>query len=112
MDRFTAATEEQGPNRFVVVLTGELDLAYTGRLQSILNDLILPGAHVVMDLSALTFLDSTGLKTLLQAAGHARAEGATFRLAAPHPAVVRIFNATGTAQALDIRDDVPAALAR
>ena len=110
MDRFTAVTDEHGDNRFVVVLTGELDLVHTGRLQSILNDLITPGARVVLDVCALTFLDSTGLSALLRAAKRARIAGATFRLAAPHPAVTRILNLTGVGLALETCADVAAAL--
>ena len=110
MDRFTALTDEHGDNRFVVVLTGELDLVYTGHLQSILNDLITPGARVVLDVGGLTFMDSTGLSSLLRASERARIAGATFRLAAPHPAVTRILNLTGAALALETRDDVLAAL--
>ena len=48
-----------------LTLRGELDLATAGRLEAALAD---GGGPVVLDLSALTFMDSTGVRTLLEAA--------------------------------------------
>jgi anti-anti-sigma factor len=60
--------------------TGELDIATTPALeQAIAEATSEPGATLVLDLRELTFMDSTGLRTLAQT--NARADSAGFALA-------------------------------
>ena len=56
-----------------------------------MEPLLVPGATVVMDCSAVTFFDSTGLRVALQAANQAQRIGATFGLAALPPAVGQVL---------------------
>lgn len=52
----------------VIGLTGELDLATADRLQDALDEASArPGARVCLDLSALRFLDSSGLAAIIRA---------------------------------------------
>ncbi|HEV2633577.1 MAG TPA: STAS domain-containing protein [Actinocrinis sp.] len=111
MDRFSTLVQEHGPERFVVAVTGELDLAQAEQLKGTLEPLLTSGALVVLDAGAMTFMDSSGLRTLLYAASRAKAEGAVFRLAAALPAVSRVLELSGMVDTLDARADVPAALA-
>ncbi|HEV3170078.1 MAG TPA: STAS domain-containing protein [Actinocrinis sp.] len=102
---------ESGTGRFVVSVRGELDLAAAERLWMELEPLIVPEAVVVLDGTEMTFLDSSGLRVLLQAAKRASASKAVFRLVAPQPPVQRVLELAGTAGFLDTRDDVQSALA-
>jgi anti-anti-sigma factor len=60
--------------------SGELDIATTPALEQAIADATgEPGAALVLDLRQLTFMDSTGLRTLAQT--NARAQEAGFTLA-------------------------------
>jgi anti-sigma B factor antagonist len=111
MDRFAVSAGESGEGRYVVTVRGELDLAAADHLWKELEPLITPGGLVVLDGTDMTFLDSSGLRVLLQAAKRATATAASFRLVAPQPAVQRVLELAGTAGFLETRADVPSALA-
>ena len=65
----------------VVVARGELDLAGApALLREILGTLALPIGGVTVDLAYVTFLDSSGVHTLMQARTHALERGISFRL--------------------------------
>ena len=52
----------------VISLSHEIDLASARRISSALEPLIAAGGPVTIDLSAVTFMDSTGIHVLLEAA--------------------------------------------
>ena len=111
MDRFSVSVEERDPARFVVTVAGELDLSQAEELGARLDALIKPGGIVALDVAGLTFMDSTGLRVLLQATAHAAARGAGFRLVAPQAAVLRVLELSGTMSVVDTREDLAAAFA-
>jgi anti-anti-sigma factor len=111
MDRFAVSVGDRGQGRFVVTVRGELDLATADRLWTELEPLLSPRAVVVLDGTEITFLDSSGLRVLLQAGNRATSDAAAFRLVAPQPAVRRVLELAGTGEHLQTRDSVPAALA-
>jgi anti-sigma B factor antagonist len=89
----------------VVTLRGELDLAGESELRDRLraaceeND-----GRVVLDLSELSFIDSTGLSILVEYHARTRAAGGRLILLAPRSAVVRILDITGLDERLTICD--------
>jgi anti-sigma B factor antagonist len=111
MERFEAevGSAGQGGDR-VVTVRGELDLAAADRLWETIEPLLLPGVLVVLDGTDLTFLDSSGLRILLQAHKRAESDGAVFRLIAPQLPVQRVLNLAGADNYLQLRADVAAAL--
>ncbi len=112
MERFEAefAPAGQDGDRIVTV-RGELDLAAADRLWETIEPLLLPGVLVVLDGTDLAFLDSSGLRVLLQAHKRAETDGAVFRVIAPQPPVQRVLSLAGADAYLQLRDDVAAALA-
>ena len=58
-------TEMMGPNRIVVRCSGRMVSDATPRLQSTVRPLIAENQVVVLDLSNVTFLDSSGLGALV-----------------------------------------------
>jgi anti-anti-sigma factor len=50
-------------------LEGELDLSGEAALRAALDELIREGGPITLDLSELRFMDSTGLRVMLQTAG-------------------------------------------
>ncbi|MEV5711010.1 STAS domain-containing protein [Actinoallomurus sp. NPDC052274] len=82
-----------------VVLTGEIDATNADRLRTALFTHLDDGrAQVVLDISALTFIDCSGLAVIRKAAAYAEALGGSVRLTGePHPRVHRILRLTGIA---------------
>lgn len=60
-------SESVEPDRTRLKLSGELDVAVIGRLQDRLDSLARAGESVVLDLSDLSFIDSSGLNVLVTA---------------------------------------------
>ena len=86
-------TEASGST--VVRVRGELDLATAPQLDEALGG-IDPGGHVVVNLSEVGFLDSSGLAVLLQARQRlGAADGAELRLVVSRPSILRVLEVTG-----------------
>ncbi len=64
----------------VVALAGELDLGNVGSVQQRLAELRDAQSPVVLDLDALTFMDSTGIRLLLGLCEDATRTGWSFRI--------------------------------
>ena len=84
-----------------VVPVGELDLAARAQLDQAIDDLRCSGVdRLILDLRSLSFLDSSGLRLLLELHAAARGDGFELQLV-PGPAQVqRVFELTGTLDAL------------
>jgi anti-sigma B factor antagonist len=80
----------------LVRLIGELDLATSPRTETDLLRLIQEGLgrRLVLDLSQLTFLDSTGLRALWRTRQHAQLAGAQLYLSAASDPVMRVLKVT------------------
>lgn len=109
-----AITEDDlGEGAYVIFLKGELDLSTVGRLGRRLDELIGGGAKaIVVDLIELTFIDSTGLATLLNALRNVRRRNGRLALACTNPTVLRLFEITGTDETFDIFADRAPAIER
>jgi anti-sigma B factor antagonist len=83
-------------------LTGDLDSISAPRLRAVLGELI--GTDVVVDLSGLEFIDSSGLGVLVGALKRFDASGHRLRLRAPTSAIRRVFSITGLDQAFIVED--------
>jgi anti-sigma B factor antagonist len=87
----------------VLTVGGEVDLATAPQLHSRLVDLVDDGTgSVVVDLTQVAFMDSTGLGVLLAAHRRARAGGPTIRLVCPQGPVLRVLRLTGLVPALPV----------
>ena len=90
-------------DQVVVGPTGELDMVTAPQVELRLADLRDAGfADVVLDLRALTFMDSSGLELLLSERRTARAKGHRFRLMGGSAASRRVLELTGTAGMFDV----------
>ncbi|WP_330172349.1 STAS domain-containing protein [Streptomyces sp. NBC_01498] len=80
----------------VIELTGELDHHTAPEVRAALPAAGLrAGRQLTLDLTGLTFCDSTGITVLLAARNHALAADATIALAAVPDRVSRIFRIVG-----------------
>jgi anti-sigma B factor antagonist len=81
---------------------GEVDLATVDVVQDQLAELKSLGfSQLTLDLRAVSFMDSTGLRMILEWDASSRADGFAFSLVAGSPAVQRLFDVTGTRERLD-----------
>ncbi|HEU0304222.1 MAG TPA: STAS domain-containing protein [Gaiellaceae bacterium] len=89
---------------FVVTLAGELDAFDAPQLRSSLAALVEDAPHlVVLDLTAVTFLDSTILGTIVGLLRRLREAGGELRVVLPDSTARRVFEITGLDSALDVR---------
>jgi anti-sigma B factor antagonist len=82
-------------NVHVVTLTGELDIATAEGLSDWLLEIA--GSPVVVDLSGVTFVDSSGISALIMAQNGMRANGDELILSRPDPFVKRTLEIVGLA---------------
>ncbi|MET9728901.1 STAS domain-containing protein [Streptomyces zaomyceticus] len=96
----------------VLSVRGELDMETAGRLDEHLAAQVGGGRHhLVLDLSELGFMDSSGLNVLIRSVHRAREAGGDLYLAAPNSAVRRILEITGVTTTIPPHDHVAEALA-
>jgi anti-sigma B factor antagonist len=89
----------------VLSLTGELDVATaTAAHKRLINVDLRAGDELVLDLSGLTFMDSTGIRLILQAREHALQCGAAFALTRGPEAVMRVLHLVGLDDQLEFVD--------
>jgi len=102
---------EVRPQREAVLVrpVGELDLETVPVVESQLRQLKTSGVkRVTLDLRRLCFLDSTGLRMILEWDALSRADGLSFSLIAGAPTVHRLFDLTRTRERLNFVDPTAA----
>jgi anti-anti-sigma factor len=85
--------------------TGELDIATTPALeQAIADATTAPGVTLVLDLRELTFMDSTGLRTLAQTNARAEQDGFTLSIWRGSRQIERVLEISGLGALLPLED--------
>jgi anti-sigma B factor antagonist len=98
-------TPKREAETLVLALAGDLDIASVPVLERQLDDaLAAGGSRVVIDLSDLEFLDSTGLALFLTARQRLADRGQDLSLRRPRPAVRRLFELTRTVELFRFED--------
>ncbi|WP_170223309.1 STAS domain-containing protein [Nonomuraea turkmeniaca] len=96
----------------LITVAGEVDAATSADLEIFIDRARRRlDEHLIVDMSQLSFLDSSGLAVLLAAATLARVHGAALHLAAVQPRVTRVLEITGTFPAVLVYDHVEQAIA-
>ena len=92
-----------------VALRGELDLATAPRVEETLAQLAPDEAlsTIVVDLRELQFLDSTGLRVLIQADAQARRDGQVLTIVRGPARISRLFAIAGIEEHLRLVDEPP-----
>jgi anti-sigma B factor antagonist len=98
--RFTLRLEENG--EAVVAVGGEMDAAHAHAVENELLRIETTGiSRIVLDLSSLDFIESTGLAVIVRAHERAGANGLLLGVTRPQGLVMRVFEQTGLDRALD-----------
>ncbi len=88
----------------LVAVTGDVDLASASVVDDELRRAEQSEALVVLDLAEVTFMDSTGLQTVISADQRLRDRGACLRLLRVPPQVSRLFELAGVIDRFRIAD--------
>lgn len=96
MDQVRLRTEQQTADSGVVVtVTGVIDLDTIDILADALTRAADIAPVVVADLTAVTFMDSTGINTLLRAHHALTGKGGRLALASAQPPILHVLELTG-----------------
>jgi anti-sigma B factor antagonist len=97
---------DEAGNR-VIRVGGELDLATVPLLEQELEAAIERAeGDVIVDLSDLEFIDSTGIAVLVQAMGHSDGSGQLRFVPSRAPGVVRVLEMTGVSERMELSGGV------
>jgi anti-anti-sigma factor len=93
---------EQTGDDAVVRVAGEIDLATARRVRQAATDAVRPGGRVAVDMSAVTFCDSSGLGALVWSYQYAAKHDCTFAIRDPHPRVLKVIRLSGLDELIPI----------
>jgi anti-anti-sigma factor len=89
----------------VVAPRGEIDLATIGLVKEAVEREITPGEAIVLDLREVGFMDTSGLRYVLELTERAQRDGFGLRLVRGPGAVQRVFEVSGLEPRLPFVDD-------
>ena len=89
-----------------LTLVGELDMATAPRVEEAVADVLAKGARdVIVDLSGLAFVDSSGLRLFITLNDRAAVEAWTLGLIRPSAPSLSVFQITGAEENLPFIED-------
>ena len=101
------------PDYVHIGLSGRMDSAGVDKQELRVYALFAPiNHHAILDLSAVSFLASMGIRVLITASKTARAHGVQAVIVAPPGMIRETLAHAGVASFMTIVDDVPSAIAR
>jgi anti-sigma B factor antagonist len=107
----TLSTRSEG-GRTVVEVAGEIDVYTAPKLREQLAELVDSGRYdLVVDMTRVEFLDSTGLGVLVGGLKRVRTHDGSLRLVCTQERILKIFRITGLTKVFPIHDSVADAVA-
>jgi anti-sigma B factor antagonist len=101
--QFELTEEELDSRTHVIAVSGEIHVSTAPQFSRRLNDAIGQGkTAVVLDLSDVTFIDSTGLSVLLNGLRRVTRRGGRMAIVCTNPTVLRLFEITRLDTTFDI----------
>ena len=104
-------SEQRREGVSVIAPHGEIDVATAPGLRDSLDKVIgRDGGLVVVDLTAVTFIDSTGLGVLIGAQRHCDEAESELRIVVTDPRIRKVFEITGLTHHFALHDSLEPAL--
>jgi anti-anti-sigma factor len=104
VEPFSCQVQSEGETA-VVAPRGEMDMATVGAVEQELRRVRAQGfQHIVLDLTGITFMDSTGLHLTARWTNEASGDGFVFELERGPATVQRVFELAGMVGWLPFRD--------
>ena len=96
---FDARLESRGDRdgKALVVLVGELDVSTAERVSTLLRQVDTSAPGLVLDMKGVSFIDSSGLRMLIQARQLFGERAGAVTIRGPQPTTVRLLEITGLA---------------
>jgi anti-sigma B factor antagonist len=107
-----SCTVEHRPDAAIVRVRGDVDIASAPKLREALLEVLAetPATHLVVDLSDVEFIDSTGIGVVVGAHKRVTANGGRLTAVVVTPAVHRVLRTTGLLSAWRVTESVQEAL--
>ncbi|QEC46331.1 STAS domain-containing protein [Baekduia soli] len=96
-----------GGGSVVVSVLGDVDIATVPQLDAVLTEAAADAGHVIVDLRAVTFMDSSGLRLLVRKHQSARDSGHIFALGKPVSETVQRLLELTAMDRMFVFDDLP-----
>ncbi|MEI2711809.1 MAG: anti-sigma factor antagonist [Nocardioides sp.] len=107
----TLATRDADASTIITV-GGEIDVYTAPKLRDLITELVGQGRyHLVVDMSGVEFLDSTGLGVLVGGLKKVRSNNGSLHLVCSQERLLKIFRITGLAKVFQIHPTAEDALA-
>ncbi len=90
----------------IVTLKGEIDLEYSTQAREIMLAAVADFRTVIVDLSGVSMVDSSGIASMLESYQTARKRGKNFILASIDQSVLRVLKLARLETIFEIADDV------
>jgi anti-sigma B factor antagonist len=98
-----SVTSEVDQSLAVVAASGEIDLATVPLLRQAISDHFVAGqVHLLLDLTDVSFIDSTGLGVLIGTGKKTARLGGSTRVVCDNPRILRLLRITGLSRALQV----------
>ena len=108
---FDIKTEQLANNTYAISLAGEIDLYTAPEFKQQLLEVIGEGAaHVIVDLTSATFIDSTTLGVLVGGLRRLRTADGRMTIVCSDPNITKIFEITGLDRVFDLTESRAEAL--
>ena len=104
-------TPQDDQSQRVVKLQGDVDLEHSPKVRKTLLDAVAKAGGILVDLSEVTYIDSSGIACLVEALQTARSKGAGFGLVAVSMQAMRVLELARLDMVFNIHDDLAAAQA-
>ena len=108
--QFEVSVQRSGTTA-IVRLAGELDLATAPELTDVLHGLEPACQRIILDVTGLEFIDSTGLRLAVVEHDRAAVDGFEFVIAGAAGSVLKVLRLTGLDVTLPLAPDVASVLA-
>jgi anti-sigma B factor antagonist len=111
--RFRLSEQQLDEQTTVVAVRGEIHVSTAPEFSGLLTGAITEGrTRMVLDLTDVEFIDSTGLSVLLNALRRVTRAGGRMALVCTNPTVLRLFEITKLDSTFDIFADIAPAIER
>ena len=104
-------TLREEADALVIGFSGDVDLEHSPKAREVLLEAIERGKSVFVDLSGVTYIDSSGVASLVEAFQRAKSQGSEFALVSVNPAALRVFELARLDKVFVIHDSLPEGLA-
>ena len=111
MSGFSVTVLPDADGTTIMRLSGEADLSTTALRDALTTEIAGNPRLLLVDLAALTFIDSGATQMIIGAYHALSLSGGTLALIHPRAAVARVFELTGVSQVIPVYDNVNEAIA-